>query len=393
MHNINQPRFRYGLLFWCLAVLLIFNVAFPKGGIKLGSFPLTWGYAIIGILGLMAFATFPLSRGPRLAPTIQFAVGFVPLAALTAIKGIYGNASATITAAWIVNFLILPLIVLMLFGRRAESLSDQQIAKIFTGCIRFVIVWGLFNFFLFAATKKVFDIAYLTVNVADYGNTFSKNNRRGTFMKLISTYNNGNIYGACMLMLAPLYLITERVRVWKMLYIVAIVLTISRTAWFGLLELLLVMSGFRLVKINRPSIWIAIMMAAVVVGYVTVQLGWGIDKVADTNLGNRVDNITMVDLSLFGESRIHIPELTYVGLLASFGVAGFLFALVAFFTPLVFAITNFQKLSLMQRAAAAGIGTYLAVAIVDGALIFPPVIVLFLFVSVMTYRHVQAPPA
>lgn len=380
-------------MFWCLAVLLIFNVALPKGGVKLGSFPFTWGYAVIGILGVMAFASFPLSQGPRLAPVIQFALGFVPLSALTAIKGIYGDASTTITVAWIVNFLILPLIVLMLFGRRAESLSDTQITKIFTGCIRFVIVWGLFNFVLYVATKKVFDIAYLTVNVADYGNTFSKNNRRGMFMKLISTYNNGNIYGACMLMLAPLYMVMERVRVWKMLYIVAIVLTISRTAWFGLLELLLIMSGFRLVKINRPSIWIAIMMAAVVVGYVTVKLGWGIDTVADTSLGNRVDSVTLTEMSLFGESRIHIPELTYVGLLTSFGIVGFLFALVALFTPLAFGIANFQRLSLMQRAAAAGIGTYLAVAIIDGALIFPPVIVLFLFVSVMTYRSVQARPA
>ena len=53
---------------------------------------------------------------------------------------------------------------------------------------------------------KAVDGLDLTVNAGDLGELdSSKFNQRGSVSKLISTYNNGNIFGVCTLMLFPIF--------------------------------------------------------------------------------------------------------------------------------------------------------------------------------------------
>ena len=52
---------------------------------------------------------------------------------------------------------------------------------------------------------KFIEIPFLTVNAGDYGTLEStKHINRGGYLKLISTYNNGNVYGVATLILLPL---------------------------------------------------------------------------------------------------------------------------------------------------------------------------------------------
>jgi len=53
--------------------------------------------------------------------------------------------------------------------------------------------------------KTDIEIPYFTINAADVGEVADKYNQRGNIMKLISTYNNGNIFGVCTLMFFPLF--------------------------------------------------------------------------------------------------------------------------------------------------------------------------------------------
>src|SRR5690606_25097688 len=72
-------------------------------------------------------------------------------------------------------------------------------------------------------------------NAGDVGALEGKHIDRGGIFKLISTYNNGNIFGICMVMLLPLYACLER-RTWPQLVVkAALVLTLSRTVWAGLI--------------------------------------------------------------------------------------------------------------------------------------------------------------
>ncbi|MFD2579036.1 hypothetical protein ACFSTD_11345 [Novosphingobium colocasiae] len=116
-------------------------------------------------------------------------------------------------------------------------------------------VGGLMNFVLYPIIKNIIQIPYVTVNVADYGTIFLRNNTRGPFLKLLSTYNNGNLYGDCMLMLAPIYFLYERSRVWMLMLIAALVCTLSRTVWIGMLAVAGLMMLTGQVNLRRASLW------------------------------------------------------------------------------------------------------------------------------------------
>ena len=85
-------------------------------------------------------------------------------------------------------------------------------------------------------TGKMIEIPYLTVNIADYGLDENKYNLRfGFLMKLVSTYSNGNVYGAATVILLPLFDQIESKKAFRALVRVALFLTLSRTAWFALI--------------------------------------------------------------------------------------------------------------------------------------------------------------
>src|SRR5690606_34127372 len=97
-----------------------------------------------------------------------------------------------------------------------------------------VSAYGIFLFFYKLATDSFIEIPYLTVNAGDVGELEGKSIDRGGVFKLISTYNNGNVYGISLLMLLPLYTFLEK-RLSSVLTVKAsLVLTLSRTVWAGL---------------------------------------------------------------------------------------------------------------------------------------------------------------
>lgn len=375
------------LLFLCFVLLCIFNLALPKAGIKVGAIPVTFGYLALGLVGIAALLSMPFKKGPNSVALAQFVLGFLPLGILALVKATSPDASLTGAVVAAVVFLVLPAVILVFLSRHLEGISDEDFRRVYVNCLRFAVAWGLFNFFWYIATKNNVEIPYLTVNADEARSVFSKNNRRGGLMKLVSTYNNGNVFGACALMLGPLYLMMERSKVWRALYVFAIVLTLSRTAWFGLIGMFLCLRAFSLVRFNRASMWAMIAGGIVVMAAAMREMSWGASDLADSTIGGRLDTFDSFRLTLLGADRISIPELTYVGLLNSFGVVGFLFVLFALFLPAVYGFAKRNEITTMQKAAAAGALTYLILAVVDGAFVFPPVIALFLFMSVMVYRR------
>jgi len=381
------PIARVSAIYWVYALLLIFNIASPKAGISFFGIPLTFGYMLLGIFAPVALVG--LVRRPTLSPAAaaNFLLGYLIAGLLVLYDTFLFSAVWTSVITYLAIFILLPMIVLVAMSSHLEYLSEKDIGTILKWCLRFVIVWGIMNFVLYALFKHIVEIKYITINAGEVSSVFDKNNRRGSLMKLISTYNNGNVFGASMIMLAPLYIYFEKSRIWITAFLVAVVLSLSRTAWFGLLAIgfLMVATGF--IRLSRVYFWLALASAVCLGVLMMALLGWDSSKLFDTNLGGRFEQWNDIQLSLFGQNSIRVAEILYAGLLRSFGVIGFLIVMVAMLFPIVYAGVNLRRLSRLRLAAAIGCVAYLLIAFFDAAFIYPPVIVIYLFMSAMVYRR------
>lgn len=378
----SNPSFFY----WVYVLLIITNIASPKAGIEVFGFPLTFGYMLlaavapIGVVGLFRRATLsPAAIGNFVA---YLAVGFIGIYKTI----LFGTAWSTVVLN-LAQFIVLPAIMLIALSAHLEYLTEKQIGTVLRWSIRFVILWGLMNFVMFILFKHIIEIRYITINAGELSSVLNKNNRRGALMKLISTYNNGNVFGACMIVLAPVYIHFEKSRAWVAAFLISVVLSLSRSTWFGLIMVGVFMVASGQVRLSRLSFWIAALAAFALAIVMMVTLGWSGGSLLDTNLGGRTEQWTNLTLSPFGENTFRIAEILYAGLLRSFGVIGFLIALVALLYPIGYALGRVGQLSNLRRAAAVGCAGYLLVSFFDAAFIYPPTFVVYLFVSTLVYRR------
>ncbi|WP_374412864.1 hypothetical protein [Novosphingobium colocasiae] len=367
--------------------LCLFNLALPKGGFRLLEYPVTWGYIILAMLAVPAAVNLLVRGNLAVQPIIHFGLFCLPVSLLIVVKAVVYSSPPSETVVYLTVFMAMPLIMLVLMAPFLEDLPAQVIGTIFVWCIRFTVAWGLMNFILYPFIKNIVQIPYITVNVADYGTIFLRNNTRGPFLKLLSTYNNGNLYGDCMLMLAPIYFLYERSRVWMLLLIAALVCTLSRTVWIGMLAVAGLMMLTGQVNLRRASLWGGIVAGLGLILVLIPAMGWTAENVVNAQLGGRIRSFTTFELTLFGRSKLAIPEMVYFGMLNSFGVLGFPFALGTLFAGPIFAITHFNQLSPLRKAAFCGLGGYLVAAMSDGAFVFPPTMVLFYLVTGLLYRR------
>lgn len=386
VHRVTAKP-RNGVIFITMAVLLVFNIALAKAGFTAGGTPVTFGYILLGAAA--PFALIGLVRRSVLSPSafVHLLIGYLPIGLLALYKIQTYTASPVALLVMGTVFLLLPAIILGILSPYLEDLTEAQILSVLKWCVRFAVAWGLLNFTLYFLTKQFIAIPYLTMNAADAAEVFSKNNRRGPLMKLVSTYNNGNIFGVCMIMLGPLYIYAENKKSWVAAFIVAIMLTLSRSAWAGLLLMGAMMVVVGQLKINRGPLWIAILVVAALLMTIMPLLGWTSDNLFDANLGGRLHQISDLQWTWWGAQRIQISEILYAGLLQSFGVAGGLLALLALGMGALYGFSNFQRLSMLRKAALAGLLCYLGIAASDAAFIFPPTMATFLFLNAMVYRR------
>jgi len=368
-------------------LLCLFNLALPKGGFRLLEYPITWGYIFLGVLSIPAAVNLLVRGNLALQPIVHFGLFCLPVSVLIVVKAVVYGSPLSEIVIYLTVFMIMPLIMLVLMAPFLEDLPAEVIGKVFVWCVRFTVAWGLMNFVLYPIIKDIIQVPYLTVNVDDYGTIFLRNNLRGAFLKLLSTYNNGNLYGDCMLMVAPIYFLFERSRVWMLLLIVALICTLSRTVWIGMLAI----AGFMMltgqVNLRRSGLWGAIFAGLGLILVLVPAIGWTSDNLLNAQLGGRIRSFTTFELTFFGRSDIAIPELVYFGMLNSFGVLGFPFALGTLFAGPIFAVMHYEQLSPLRRAAVCGLGGYLVAAMSDGAFVFPPTMVLFYLVTGVLYRR------
>lgn len=371
----------------CFILLCLFNVALPKGGIKWQDLPVTWGYVFLFILAVPAGIGLIRRSRPLTMPLVHFSLFCLPVALLIVFKWFVYGLPASQTLIYLMQFLLLPFVMLVIVSHYLEDVPSDVLGLLLVWCIRFTIAWGIMNFLLYPVIKDVFQIPYVTVNAADYGEIIGKNNRRGELMKLMSTYNNGNLYGDCMVLLAPVYLLYERSRTWITLFIVALICTLSRTVWFSTVAVAGCMMMVGQINVRRVGLWLGVIIAIGLIVVMLPLIGWSPDDLFRTDLGGRLGTLWSLELSVFGGATMRIPELTYFGFLNSFGIIGFPFAVGCLAAGPIYGAVHFRRLSPLRRAALAGACSYMFAAILDGAFVFPPTMVLFFFVTGLIYRR------
>jgi predicted DCC family thiol-disulfide oxidoreductase YuxK len=381
-----SPKAGSAARFWTLLfakICIALLVLIPKGGFKLGPAPITWSYLMLGGCSVLCLIAFTM--GGRLVLPKRRVMALlltIPLGCVT-IGGFLANGAGS--PAYFVGFLIasfiLPLLLVFFIGYYFDRSEDlPELLHFMKNCIFVVACYGIVLFTFFSVTKRTFEIPFVTTNGSEEKAVEQKHNLRGDVMKLVATYNNGNIYGVSTLILFPLFRILER-RTWRLMVVrIALLLTLSRTVWLGLFLAEFFYIVFQTpVTAKRAVGFLAIIGLAVGgVAGVMAFLGKNITWIFDSRLGGRRKQFEVLNDPTFFPS---LPfsgtgEMTYLGVINELGVAGLLSFLVLLAAPLL-ALVQKGGLNRVQTAALCGCMIYWCVAFLDGAYVLIPVMAFF----------------
>ena len=377
-------------------LLLLFLVLFPKGGIKLGDVPVTWGYLLIAITSPVLFFYSLLFLPWRIRPSVVLALlTLLPFQVLY-LYSYFANGVALPGYAFsvAVNFFALPLSFLLIYPTFFPRLDRERFRRIFCNCVTAAALWGLLLFFLWPFTHKLIEIPPLTVNLADYGTVVqTKHIYRGPFLKLISTYNNGNVYGVATFLILPLFTLLEPRRWRRNLVRIALFLTLARTVWIGLVaeQLLslaqpffLSLGSFPRLRLGGTGRRLAIVFVflLVCVGY-ALTTPYAVAFILDPTLGGRLGELALATRSTWlpAVPLTGFSEILFASTIVNYGYAGFFALSLVFLSPFALALLHPGVLqNPVRRMALKGIALYLILAISDGAANLIPVLAFFWFV-------------
>jgi hypothetical protein len=384
---------------WLFAFLVFYVIAFPKGGIKAAGIPLTIGYVMTAAMTGLAM----LRSGGSLSVPLDRLLAFLPCLILglwsAFVVSTNGTRSAGFTISYFVSVLYLPLFGLIFFSSLTLDEHRGRIEKAFLWAIRLIVAYGIFLFLFKQATGSWIEIPYITVNAADVGELDDKYINRGGVFKLISTYNNGNIFGVSMAMMAPLYLRLEPRKLFHAALYVAMFLTLSRTVWIAIILILTLRAFSNGVRpLTILSLLVGLTLAGVVISLLLNLLGADLSFVFDRNLGGRVGQLDILEDAhiIPAGATDALPEIVYLGMLKYFGIPGLLLFIAHLAAPpLLLYLENVRLLSPTHAGACMqGLVIYAILAGADAAYSFIPVMMVYWMIAGLGfwYAHRQARP-
>jgi hypothetical protein len=381
---LSNEKIREYLFF--IGVLLL--VLLPKGGFKVAGVPITWGYLYQGILFLLTIAVvlekrkFLISTKHFLCylATLPFVLYFSINLLIRGYDGSLGNL-----IAFYVSFGFLPLLFYVFLSSFLKKTDPDYIENLITKAVFWVSLYGILLFIFKQLTGTYIEIPYVTVNAADLGTLDDKYNMRGSLSKLISTYNNGNIFGVCMLLLFPIFHKQNHSKFKLSIVILALLLTLSRTVWLGLLFYFVLIYRDRIFKLVKIYAFLGVILFvfATLLMNKYFQYGSLSGFILDSNLGGRISQIRQfTGLSFFGSQVFNfIEEIVYLSVFKQFGIVGLLLFCVSFFSPIYIALSTKNN----NYYYVFGSITYLFVCLSDGCMLYIPTLAFFYFVTTMIF--------
>jgi hypothetical protein len=294
----------------------------------------------------------------------------------------------------ITNFAILPMVMLVVFKPWYTKLNWPVLLGVLRICILAAAVYGIILFCAALLTGRMLEIPYLTTNAGDYGTLATeKYNSRGGIFKLVSTYNNGNVYGIATVLLMPLFDCLET-RLWRRAILrIALVLTLSRTVWIALLldqvftlcaRLWANFRHFPIIQLKgllKPVVYMLPIIGLLLIGLQVMSRDF--DFLLDPTFGGRIEQFRAFGtFTIFPAIPVaDIEEVVYASVLKSLGMIGFLSVVLLLGSPVLVVLVNKSLLQNPIRAAALkGLLLYAAIAWADGAINYIPVMAFYWFI-------------
>jgi len=294
--------------------------------------------------------------------------------------------------SFLVTFIFFPFLFYLVFSEYIDKIDLKLLIKYLKNGIFFVSIFGVIQFFFRIFTGKFIQIPLLTLNLHDFGSLeTTKCILRGNISKLISTYNNGNIYGICMLMFFPLISIVEKRKINKIIFKISLILTLSRTVWIGMIFAELVTLCFLSNKNIFKKI-IPIVYVILIIGIIIKVQNWNLSFIFDSTLGGRsglfegLKNITFFPKSFHKtDSVYYINEIVYISILNNIGLFGFIFFIMGFFAPMILFFKNYYRKNTLRVAILLGLVVYYFCCLSDGAMLFIPTMIFYWFLSSLMF--------
>lgn len=366
-------------------LLVLFCLVFPKAGFKIGTIPITFGYILLSITFILVF----ILDGPRLLQSVD--KNRLLVTSLTLPFALYGLIifyfvgydEIGFVISFFVNFAVFPIAFVYILSIRFDKLDMNYLFGMVRHSILVISIYGIFLFFYKSFTGSFIEIPYLTVNSGDLGALESKNISRGDYYKLISTYNNGNIYGVCLLMLLPLFDYIETGFVKRLIVRISLILTLSRTVWIGIFSYeiaRLLLSRKKSVSFLLSSLAFFI-ISIYAISQILGAIGYSSDFLLDKNLGGRAESLN-INPTLIPELPFNnISEIVYASVLESFGIIGLILFSFSFFSPLLIFVSSIRNnpLGAYKKRIISGIILYMLLCFSDGAMMLIPTMLIYWF--------------
>ncbi len=369
--------------------LWLFLLVFPKGGFKIGSVPITWGYLLLAICSVVLTVQTKWRLQEDRTRALLCLLPFQCVAIGTMICN--GIADPGMGASFLISFFFLPFTFFLLFSNAIETLDAQKLFELIRKGVFAVSIYGIVLFLVRQVCGTFLEIPFLTVNWGDLGELDTKHINRGGIVKLISTYNNGNIYGICILILFPLFTFLEKNR-WKNWIVkLSLILTFSRTVWIGLLFSEIIFHLFVIKKAKEfivKVVAISLFVSAFIAWFCyLLHFPWNF--FFDSSLGGRSEYIEFSKyLTLFSEvAFVGITEIVYFGILKQFGLVGLTAFLLGMISPLLLLRGRTRSLKPVSQCIVCGLVTYLLMACSDGALLYIPTMAFYWFCCSLGLRR------
>jgi len=376
LNSKSDPNSGVNLSKIWIGFLVLFLLVFPKAGIKIGPLPLTVGY---NALALTAIFTL-LRRGLRLNRNRLIATGLLIPFQITSLYAFvcHGIISSEYFISFLACLFILPWFFFGFFSEIFETLDLTLFFRLIKNGIFWVALYGIFVFFFYILTGNLVLIPFLATNIHDIN--FIETTKcivRGDWLKLISTYQNGILYGVSLLMLLPLYTILEENTLKRSVVKLSLILTLSRTIWIGLF-LCHLFEYFFQKQWTRKRFFLfffQMFIGATALTWILYSLNFDLNFLFDPALGGRREQFEVLqDPQFLGNSPFGgIAEILYLGIFHYFGVIGFLSFLVAMISPIFLYWITQQSQDPVKQALALGLITYLLIAWGDSAFLYIPV--------------------
>ena len=371
--------------------VVFFLVVFPKGGVTLGDIPFTWSYALLALAGMLLL---PLNIGGFFSGIGSLRFGLIAGFPLYAGLLLWANGSYSfgLGLAFFVSSVGMPLLLFIFGPVFLLKVPPLVLTRYLRWLLGFVSAYGLLAFVLHNYFSITLFVPYLTTGVVQVEDLMTKHNMRGEVSKLISTYNNGNIFGVCLLILLPLADVGRTARSWMYVLLTrsALIFTLSRTVWVGLILYELLSAGYvRKVRAGFALLVILIGggITAVFMGVLTIA-GYDSSFLIDTTMGGRlgVDSIPVAIEWVSDQPFGGIREIVYMGVAESFGIIGLLLFIPHFFAPwLIVLFSGHRPNTPLAKSCLLSVLIYNILSLSDGAYLLIPVAAFYWFMAGYLY--------